>query len=111
TLRFRGHSLGYTAVASSVTANGNRMDVLREYQYFINYSVPGARPQDLDNNIFFLKRKTLAPAKLSGSITLVHETLDQVQSPRKSWIYMQGQRRLRRTRSEERRVGKEGRAR
>src|SRR5690606_41928147 len=73
TLRFRGHSLGYTAVASSVTANGNRMDVLREYQYFINYSVPGARPQDLDNNVFFLKRKTLAPAKLSGSITLVHE--------------------------------------
>ncbi|QQD25424.1 DUF1329 domain-containing protein [Venatoribacter cucullus] len=97
TLRFRGHSLGYTAVASSVTANGNRMDVLREYQYFMNYSVPGASPQDLNNNIFFLKRKTLAPAKLSGSITLVHETLDQVQSPRKSWIYMQGQRRLRRT--------------
>ncbi|QQD22859.1 DUF1329 domain-containing protein [Oceanospirillaceae bacterium ASx5O] len=97
TLRFRGHSLGYTAVASSVTSSGSRMDVLREYQYFMTYSTPGARPQDLDNNIFYLKRKTLAPAKLSGSITLVHETLDQVQSPRKSWIYMQGQRRLRRT--------------
>ena len=97
TLRFRGHSLGYSAVASSVTANGQRMDALREYQYFMSFSVPGAKPQDLDNKIFFLKRKTLSPAKLAGSITLVHETLDQVQSPRTSWIYMPGQRRLRRT--------------
>lgn len=97
TLRFRGHSLGYTAVASSVTSNGNRMDVLREYQYFMNYSVPNAAPEDLNNTIFFLKRRTMAPAKLSGGITLVHESLDQIQSPRTSWIYMPGQRRLRRT--------------
>jgi len=57
----------------------------------------GAEPTDLDNKIFFLKRKTLAPAQLAGGITLVHETLDQVRSPRKSWIYVPGQRRLRRT--------------
>lgn len=97
TLRFRGHSLNYTSIASSVTQGGQRMDALREYSYFFQYSMPGAKPEDLDNKIFFLKRKTLAPAQLAGSITLVHETLDQVQSPRKSWIYVPGQRRLRRT--------------
>lgn len=97
TLRFRGHSMAYTAVASSVTQGGQRIDALREYEYFIQYSIPGAEPVELDNKIFFLKRKTLAPAQMAGSITLVHETLDQVRSPRKSWIYVPGQRRLRRT--------------
>ncbi|MCT7358426.1 MAG: outer membrane lipoprotein-sorting protein [Thalassobium sp.] len=97
TLRFRGHSMAYTAVASSVTQGGQRIDALREYEYFIQYSIPGAEPADLDNKIFFLKRKTLAPAQMAGGITLVHETLDQVRSPRKSWIYVPGQRRLRRT--------------
>mgnify|MGYP001371401823 CR=1 FL=1 len=97
TLRFRGLTDSYTAVASSVTSGGQRMDVLRQYEYFFKYSTLGAEPEDLDNTIFLLKRKTLAPANLAGSITLVHETLDQIRSPRKSWIYMPGQRRLRRT--------------
>jgi hypothetical protein len=97
TLRFRGPSMSYTSVASSVTQGGQRIDALREYEYFLQYSMPGAEPADLDNKIFYLKRKTLAPAQLAGGITLVHETLDQVRSPRKSWIYMPGQRRLRRT--------------
>ncbi|MAD43424.1 MAG: outer membrane lipoprotein-sorting protein [Oceanospirillaceae bacterium] len=97
TLRFRGLTDSYTAVASSVTAGGQRMDVLRQYEYFFKYSMRGAEPKDLDNKIFLLKRKTLAPANMAGAITLVHETLDQIRSPRKSWIYMPGQRRLRRT--------------
>ena len=97
TLRFRAHSLSYTSVASSVTEDGQRMDALRKYEYFFQYSIPGAKPEELDNKIFFLKRKTLSPARLAGTITLVHETLDQVRSPRKSWIYVPGQRRLRRT--------------
>lgn len=97
TLRFRGHSWSYSAVASSVTSSGQRMDVLRDYQYFFAYSQLGAKVEDLDNKIFFLKRKNLAPAKMAGGITLVHETLDQISAPRSSWIYVPGQRRLRRT--------------
>ncbi|WP_233243618.1 DUF1329 domain-containing protein [Bacterioplanes sanyensis] len=97
TLRFRGHAMRFEAVATSVTSGGERMDVLRDYQYYIRYSEVGLEPEDLDNKIFFLKRKTLSPAQMAGRITLVHETLDQVRSPRKSWIYVPGQRRLRRT--------------
>jgi hypothetical protein len=37
-----------------------------------------------------------APARLAGNVLLVHETLDQVQEPRKAWIYNAGQRRVRR---------------
>lgn len=97
TLRFRGHAMRFEAVATSITQGGERMDVLRDYQYYIRYSEVGLQPEELDNKIFFLKRKTLAPGQMAGRITLVHETLDQVRSPRKSWIYVPGQRRLRRT--------------
>jgi len=37
-----------------------------------------------------------APARLAGTITLVHETMDQVKEPRRAWQYNPGQRRLRR---------------
>lgn len=97
TLRFRGHTISNSSEVSSVTSGGQRMDSLREYEYFFQYSVRDAEPSDLDNKIFFLKRKTLSPAQMAGAITLVHETLDQVRSPRKSWVYLPGQRRLRRT--------------
>lgn len=97
TLRFRGHTLSYQAVATSVNANGGRMDVLRDYQYLVRYSELEAEPEDIDNTIFLLKRRTMAPAQLAGQITLVHETLEQLRSPRRSWVYVPGQRRLRRT--------------
>ncbi len=97
TLRFRGLSSSYVSSTASTTPGGDKSVTTREYEYYWAYSQPGISLEDIDNKIFFLKRKTLAPAKLSGQMTLVHETLDQVRSPRKSWIYMPGQRRVRRT--------------
>lgn len=49
-----------------------------------------------DNILYYFVGKTLAPARNAGSITLVHETQDQVKEPRKAWIYNAGQRRVRR---------------
>ncbi|GLQ30440.1 DUF1329 domain-containing protein [Litoribrevibacter albus] len=49
-----------------------------------------------DNILYYFVGKTLAPARNAGSITLVHETMDQVKEPRKAWIYNAGQRRVRR---------------
>lgn len=97
TLRFRGQSVGFEASTVSVNASGSRAITLRDYQYYFGYSDPELSTPDLNNKIFFLKRKTLAPSTQAGGITLVHETLDQIQSPRKSWIYVPGQRRVRRT--------------
>lgn len=97
TLRFRGQSIGFEASTVHVNSSGSRAVTLRDYQYYFGYSDPQLSTADLNNKIFFLKRKTLAPAAQAGGITLVHETLDQIQSPRKSWIYVPGQRRVRRT--------------
>ncbi len=97
TLRFRGQSISYEASTVHVNAAGSRAITLRDYKYYFGYSDPELSTAELNNKIFFLKRKTLAPASQAGGITLVHETLDQVRSPRKSWIYVPGQRRVRRT--------------
>lgn len=97
TLRFRGQGFSSGAYTAAVTEAGDRAETLRDYQYLFHYSTKGAQPEDLNNKIFFMKRKTLAPANLAGKISLVHETLDQIRSPRKSWVYVPGQRRLRRT--------------
>lgn len=97
TLRFRGQSISYQASTVHVNAAGSRAVTLRDYKYYFGYSDPELSTSELNNKIFFLKRKTLAPATQAGGITLVHETLDQVRSPRKSWIYVPGQRRVRRT--------------
>ncbi|MDP2609144.1 DUF1329 domain-containing protein [Oceanobacter sp. 2_MG-2023] len=97
TLRFRGQTVSYEAVSSLITTNGQRMDTLREYNYYFKYSEADIKSSELENKIFLLTRKTLAPAHQAGSLTLVHETLDQMRARRKSWVYTPGARRLRRT--------------
>ena len=37
-----------------------------------------------------------SPARLAGTILMVHETLNQVADPRRAWVYNTGQRRVRR---------------
>lgn len=97
TLRYRGLRWEYVSSTLNTTSSGDKNITTREYSYYFAYSEPGVSLEEIENKIFYLKRKTLSPAKLSGQMTLVHETLDQIRSPRKSWIYMPGQRRVRRT--------------
>jgi hypothetical protein len=97
TLRFRGQSLNFVASTVHTNSSGSRAVIMRDYKYYFGYSDPDLSTENLNNKIFFLKRKTLSPSRKAGGIILVHETLDQVRSPRKSWIYVPGQRRVRRT--------------
>jgi hypothetical protein len=96
TLRYRGLRWEFVSETMDATSNGDNNFRTREYKYYFAYSEPGITLDEIDNKIFYLKRKTLAPAKFKGGMTLVHETLDQILSPRKSWSYSPGQRRVRR---------------
>jgi hypothetical protein len=49
-----------------------------------------------DNRLLYFRSNLLAPASLVGSMTLVHEPLDQVKEARSAWVYNAGQRRVRR---------------
>ena len=48
-----------------------------------------------DNVLIYFKQAVTAPARLAGSILVVHETMDQVKEKRRAWIYNAGQRRVR----------------
>lgn len=100
---FWNHVLRYRADAASrqigqapVTASGSYTMVKFRDEFYVSYSLPGARSESLDNIILYFIQETTAPARLAGEILLVHETLDQSKENRKAWIYNPGQRRVRR---------------
>lgn len=80
----------------AVTATGQYNQVtIREDMYF-PYNNPGMTPDRLDNVLIYFLQVVTSPPRLAGTITLVHETMDQVAEPRRAWQYNPGQRRLRR---------------
>ena len=81
---------------AAVQANGSFSVVTLREDVRFHYSYPGVTSEDLNNVSIYFLQETEAPAKLSGSILLVHETMNQVKEPRRAWIYNTGQRRLRR---------------
>ena len=95
-LRFRSQGGQRTNVQAAVTESGSyNLSKLTE-DFRIKYSTPGIKAEELNNvSIYFLQRVT-SPPRLAGTITLVHETMDQVVEPRRAWQYNPGQRRLRR---------------
>jgi hypothetical protein len=100
---FWNHVLRYRADAATrqigqapVTATGSYTMVKFKDEFYVSYSLPGARSESLDNVILYFIQETTAPARLAGEILLVHETLDQAKENRRAWIYNPGQRRVRR---------------
>lgn len=96
-LRYRGEEIVFRSASATPQVNGSFNQVVNDYDYFFAYSRRGADLADIDNKIFYLKTDTIAPSNLAGTITLVHETLDQIRSPRLAWRYDSGSRRLRRS--------------
>ncbi|MDO3720245.1 DUF1329 domain-containing protein [Marinobacter sp. chi1] len=96
-LRYRGTEIEFRSASATPQRDGSYNPVVNDYQYFIAYSKKDAKLEEFDNKIFYLKTNTVSPATLAGTITLVHETLDQIRSPRLAWRYDSGSRRLRRS--------------
>ncbi|MES2684469.1 MAG: DUF1329 domain-containing protein [Pseudomonadota bacterium] len=95
-LRYRGEGIDRWNIQTAVTTSGdfNLTKIHEEVKF--NYDTKGATPESLNNvGIYFMQTVT-APPRLAGTITLVHETMDQVKEPRRAWQYNPGQRRLRR---------------
>ena len=96
-LRYRGTEISFRSASATPQTDGSYNPVVNEYDYFFAYSRKGAELEEIDNKIFYLKTNTISPSSLAGTITLVHETLDQIRSPRLAWRYDSGSRRLRRS--------------
>lgn len=60
------------------------------------YHLEGATEENINNTLLTFKQHITAPARLAGTVLLVHDTLNQVSEVRKAWVYNPGQRRVRR---------------
>ena len=74
--------------------NGRYTLVDFEDEFLFNYARPDINEAELKNILVYFKQAVTAPARLAGSILVVHETLDQVKEKRAGWLYNPGQRRV-----------------
>ncbi|MGM0481678.1 MAG: DUF1329 domain-containing protein [Pseudomonadota bacterium] len=94
--RFRGGAVTRNVAQFPVLSNGDYVPVeLKETLVFPEYLKTG-REQEDDNILFYFLQEVEAPARLTGTVLLVHETINQVKEGRRAWIYNAGQRRVRR---------------
>jgi hypothetical protein len=93
--RYRGGAVTRVVNQFRVLENGSPNPVLlRESLVFPEYMQSGREAAD-DNILFYFLQEVLAPTQLTGTVLLVHETIDQVKEARKAWLYNAGQRRVR----------------
>ena len=95
-LRYRGTGGSRWNVQAAVTATGDYNLVKITEEAKLAYGADGIKPSDLNNVSIYFLQIVRDPPRLAGTITLVHETMDQVTEPRRAWQYNPGQRRLRR---------------
>lgn len=95
-LKFKGVSATRDNNQAPVTAGGGyNLAKLRE-EFYVPYSMEGQTIADINNILLYFFQSVEAPPRLAGQLLLVHETLNQVTTPRQAWVYNPGQRRVRR---------------
>lgn len=93
--RYRGVAAKRTFSQAAPQRNGSYTLVDFEEEYLFNYVREGMTEESLNNVLIYFTQSVVAPARLAGSILLVHETMDQVKEKRRAWLYNPGQRRVR----------------
>ncbi|WP_411383806.1 DUF1329 domain-containing protein [Pseudomonas sp. L7] len=93
--RYRGGSVSRMVTQATPQQNGSYSLVYFSDQFVFRDKMKDYDPNNPGNVLFYFKQEVTAPARLAGTVLLVHETLDQVKEPRKAWIYNAGQRRVR----------------
>lgn len=100
-VRYRGIAASRHIAQAAPQRDGSYNLVQFEDEFLFNYCRDDIPPAELakqvvtDNVLIYFKQAVTAPARLAGSILLVHETLDQVKEKRRAWVYNAGQRRVR----------------
>jgi hypothetical protein len=95
--RYRGQYLVWPRMDNAVVQqNGTVAYSTSRQEVKFNYYDPKGSYAGLNNVMYRYTSANLEPARLAGNASLVHETLNQVDEPRKAWSYASGQRRVRR---------------
>jgi hypothetical protein len=94
--RYRGASMQRVVTQATPQVNGNFSIVRFIEQYVLPEGLSDYDPGRAENILYYFKQQVTDPGRLAGNVLLVHETVDQVTTPRMAWIYNAGQRRVRR---------------
>ena len=94
--RYRGQSFQRTVVQATPQTNGNYNVVRFVEEYAIPTGLQDYQAGSATDILYYFKQQVTDPARLAGNVLLVHETINQVATPRMAWIYNAGQRRVRR---------------
>ncbi len=95
--RYRGGTAKRFLTTIPVQSNGSFVPVKMNDQLVWPEFLKSGRDAKKDDNIlFYYLQQITAPARLTGTALLLHETIDQVKEARKAWVYNAGQRRVRR---------------
>ena len=90
-LRYRGYKMTRTFASAAPTRTGVFTPVIVQDQAIFGYASPDNRSfKALDNVSLRYIQETLAPARRSGQLLLVHETVDPAVGERRSWQYSTG---------------------
>lgn len=96
-LRYRGEAATRNGGQAMPTAGGDFTYIGFDEKIIFKYSMQDATPESLasSNILFKFNQKVTKPTRLKGTALLVHETMDQIKTPRQAWTYNTGQRRVR----------------
>lgn len=95
--RYRGGSAQRNYVQVPVQASGAYVPVqITDTFTWPDFLVGGKDPEKDRNVLIYFTYAIHSPPQLTGTVLLVHETVDQVSDPRRAWLYNAGQRRVRR---------------
>ena len=94
--RFRGENVERWSVQAVPQVNGDYTIVETHDQNSFPQYMEGVDLQAEKNILYYYIFAVDAPARLAGTVSMAHETIDQVTEPRKAWTYNAGQRRVRR---------------
>ena len=94
--RYRGGGMERQVVQAIVQRNGGYNLIKFDETAITGSYISGNKESGDDNILVYFKQEVTAPARLTGNVLLVHETINQFEEPRKAWVYNAGQRRVRR---------------
>ena len=95
-LKFKGVSSVRYNNQAPVTSGGSYNLVRLREDFFAPYETEGRTIADINNILLYFYQSVEAPPRLAGQLLLVHESLNQAETPRQAWVYNPGQRRVRR---------------
>ncbi|TVQ36604.1 MAG: DUF1329 domain-containing protein [Wenzhouxiangella sp.] len=95
-LKYKGTGGVRYSNQAAPTARGSFQLVRLREELLGLYYIEGSTIEDTNNILLYFFQEVESPARLAGNILLVHESLNQIETPRQAWIYNPGQRRVRR---------------